>query len=62
MAALDVQVKEMKSMGDAIRKLESTRENGFSQEKLIEEYIQSTVGNGKLIKCSCHFPKSKYPM
>ncbi|KAG1342781.1 peroxisomal membrane protein PEX14 [Cocos nucifera] len=46
MGALDVQVKEMKSMGDAIRKLESTRENSFSQEKLIEEYIQSTVGNG----------------
>ncbi|XP_008782461.1 peroxisomal membrane protein PEX14-like isoform X2 [Phoenix dactylifera] len=46
MVALDVQVKEMKSMGDAIRKLESTRENSFSQEKLIEEYIQSTVGNG----------------
>ncbi|XP_010940047.1 peroxisomal membrane protein PEX14 isoform X2 [Elaeis guineensis] len=46
MGALDMQVKEMKSMGDAIHKLESRRENSFSQEKLLEEYIQSTVGNG----------------
>ena len=37
MGALDMQVKEMKSMGDAIHKLESRRENSFSQEKLLEE-------------------------
>ncbi|XP_008787960.2 peroxisomal membrane protein PEX14-like [Phoenix dactylifera] len=46
MGALDMQVKEMKSMGDAIHKLESKRGTSLSQEKLLEEYIQSTVGNG----------------
>lgn len=46
MGALDVQVKEMKSMGDAIRRLESRRD----EYKLIQENIHSTNGNGKLIK------------
>ncbi|XP_072999015.1 peroxisomal membrane protein PEX14-like isoform X1 [Typha latifolia] len=46
MGALDVQVKEMKSMSDAIRKLESRREDSFSQNNLIEEHVQSTARNG----------------
>ncbi|XP_020270622.1 peroxisomal membrane protein PEX14 [Asparagus officinalis] len=45
MSAMDVQVKEMKSMGEAIRKLESSRENSHSKEKMMEEYIQSNIGN-----------------
>ncbi|XP_042473071.1 peroxisomal membrane protein PEX14-like [Zingiber officinale] len=46
MAALDVQVKEMKSMGDAIRRLESTRDDRFSEDKPIYENIMHTTGNG----------------
>lgn len=46
MSMMDVQVKEMKNMGEAIRKLESTKENSSYQDKLIQEYIQSTIGNG----------------
>lgn len=46
MGALDVQVKEMKSMSEAIRKLESRKEDSFSREKLTEEYMQSTTRNG----------------
>ncbi|KAG6517191.1 hypothetical protein ZIOFF_020571 [Zingiber officinale] len=45
MAALDVQVKEMKSMGDAIRRLESTRDDRFSEDKPIYENIMHTTGN-----------------
>nr|XP_009380350.1 PREDICTED: peroxisomal membrane protein PEX14-like isoform X1 [Musa acuminata subsp. malaccensis] len=44
MGALDVQVKEMKSMGDAIRRLESRRD----EYKLIQENIHSTNGNGSV--------------
>ncbi|URE45996.1 Peroxisomal membrane anchor protein (Pex14p) conserved region [Musa troglodytarum] len=44
MGALDVQVKEMKSMGDAIRRLESRRD----EDKLIQENIHSTNGNGSV--------------
>ncbi|XP_020100084.1 peroxisomal membrane protein PEX14-like [Ananas comosus] len=46
MGALDVQVKEMKSMSEALRKLESRKEDSFSREKLTEEYMQSTTRNG----------------
>ncbi|RWW61816.1 hypothetical protein BHE74_00031108 [Ensete ventricosum] len=42
MGALDVQVKEMKSMGDAIRRLESRRD----EDNLIQENIHSTNVNG----------------
>ncbi|KAG6519994.1 hypothetical protein ZIOFF_017023 [Zingiber officinale] len=45
MAALDVQVKEMKSMGDAIRRLESTRDDRFSEDKPIYENVMHTTGN-----------------
>ncbi|CAL9771083.1 unnamed protein product [Musa acuminata subsp. burmannicoides] len=44
MGALDVQVKEMKSMGDAIRRLESRRD----EYKLIQENIHSTNENGSV--------------
>ncbi|XP_064985537.1 peroxisomal membrane protein PEX14-like isoform X2 [Musa acuminata AAA Group] len=44
MGALDVQVKEMKSMGDAIRRLESRRD----EYKLVQENIHSTNGNGSV--------------
>lgn len=44
MGALDVQVKEMKSMGDAIRRLENRRD----EDKLIQENIHSTNGNGSV--------------
>lgn len=46
MGMMDVQVKEMKTIGEAIRRLESTRENSSHQDKLIQEYIQSTMENG----------------
>ncbi|KAJ6838596.1 peroxisomal membrane protein PEX14 [Iris pallida] len=46
MGMMDVQLKEMKTMGETIRKLESTKENSSYQDKLIQEYIQSTIGNG----------------
>ncbi|XP_072985815.1 peroxisomal membrane protein PEX14-like isoform X2 [Typha latifolia] len=42
MEALDVQVKEMKSMTDTIRKLERRREDTYQQDKMTEEHIQST--------------------
>lgn len=45
MGMVDVQVKEMKTMNEAIRNLEKARE----QEKLIEEYAQSATANGKLL-------------
>lgn len=47
MSMMDVQVKEMKSMGEAIRKLESTREISHSQEKMMEAYARSNMENGK---------------
>lgn len=43
MSMMDVQVKEMKSVGEAIRKLES--KSSHSEDKMIEDYI-SNVGNG----------------
>ncbi|KAJ8641905.1 hypothetical protein MRB53_018599 [Persea americana] len=46
MSLLDVQVKEMKSMRDAIRKLEVTREVTHSPDKHTEDYIQSASANG----------------
>ncbi|XP_074582538.1 peroxisomal membrane protein PEX14-like isoform X1 [Curcuma longa] len=46
MGALDVQVKEMKSMGDAIRRMESTRDVRFSEDNLVQENIMHTTGNG----------------
>ncbi|KAL0925015.1 hypothetical protein M5K25_003321 [Dendrobium thyrsiflorum] len=42
MGMIDVQVKEMKSMTEAIHKLEKARE----QEKLIDEYVQYATANG----------------
>ncbi|KAI0524000.1 hypothetical protein KFK09_003364 [Dendrobium nobile] len=42
MGMIDVQVKEMKSMSEAIHKLEKARE----QEKLIDEYVQYATSNG----------------
>lgn len=42
---LDVQVEEMKSMGNAIRKLEITRRE-FSEDKGIQEYMQSQSWKG----------------
>lgn len=47
---LDVQVKEMKSMGDAIRKLEVIREVAHSSDKHTEDYIKSASGNGMFIR------------
>ncbi|KAH0467669.1 hypothetical protein IEQ34_002702 [Dendrobium chrysotoxum] len=45
MGMIDVQVKEMKSMSEAIHKLEKARE----QEKLIDEYVQYATANGNLL-------------
>lgn len=45
MGMIDVQVKEMKSMSEAIHKLEKARE----QEKLIDEYVQFATANGNLL-------------
>lgn len=45
---IDVQVKEMTSMGEAIRKLESKRENSHSHEKMMEAYLRSNMENGKI--------------
>ncbi|XP_020600295.1 peroxisomal membrane protein PEX14-like isoform X2 [Phalaenopsis equestris] len=42
MGMIEVQVKEIKTMNEAIRKLEKTRE----QDRLIEEYFQSALANG----------------
>lgn len=42
---LDVQVEEMKSMGNAIRKMEITRRE-FSEDKGIQEYMQSQSWKG----------------
>lgn len=50
MSLLDVQVKEMKSMGEAIRKLEITREVTHSSDKHTKDYIQSASGNGMFIR------------
>lgn len=44
MGMIDVQVKEMKSMSEAIHKLEKARE----QQKLMNEYVQYAGANGKL--------------
>lgn len=46
---LDVQVEEMKSMGNAIRKMEITRRE-FSEDKGIQEYMQSQSWKGKLME------------
>lgn len=46
MSLLDVRVKEMKSMGNAILKLEVTREGTHSSDKHKEDYFQSASGNG----------------
>lgn len=46
MNMMDVQVKEMKSMGEAIRKLESKREHNNSQDKSFEEHIRASAVNG----------------
>ncbi|WOL01223.1 peroxisomal membrane protein PEX14-like isoform X1 [Canna indica] len=45
--ALDVQVKELKSMGDAIRRLENTTADRFSEDKLIQEN-SLPIGNGPI--------------
>lgn len=42
MRALDVQVKEMKSMGEAIKKLENKKENGV----LEDQFNHSATRNG----------------
>lgn len=46
MSLLDVRVKEMKSMGNAILKLEVTREGTHSSDKHKEDYFQSASANG----------------
>lgn len=46
MKVLDVQVEEMKSMGNALRRLEAAREITRSSDKHTEEYVQSASGNG----------------
>lgn len=46
---LDVQVAEMKSMGNALHKLETTREVTRSSNKHTEDYVQFPSGNGKFI-------------
>ncbi|XP_042502770.1 peroxisomal membrane protein PEX14-like [Macadamia integrifolia] len=43
---LDVQVEEMKSMSNAIRKLEATSDIGLSSNKQAVEHIQSASSNG----------------
>ncbi|XP_077244101.1 peroxisomal membrane protein PEX14-like isoform X2 [Tasmannia lanceolata] len=47
-SVLDVQVEEMKLMGNTIRKLEATREVTPSVTKHIEEHVQSASGNGPI--------------
>lgn len=46
MNMMDIQVKEMKTMGEAIRKLENAKDNDHSHNKMMEEYIR-TNRNGK---------------
>ncbi|XP_043723748.1 peroxisomal membrane protein PEX14 [Telopea speciosissima] len=43
---LDVQVEEIKSMSNAIRKLEATSDIGLSSNKQVVEHIQSASSNG----------------
>lgn len=45
MSLIDVQVKEMKSMSEVIRKLEA-REHSYSENRLMKDHVQSTTGNG----------------
>ncbi|XP_058091641.1 peroxisomal membrane protein PEX14 isoform X2 [Magnolia sinica] len=46
MSLLDVQVEEMKSMGNSLRKLEAAREDNLSSGKHMEEHLQYASGNG----------------
>ncbi|KAF8390413.1 hypothetical protein HHK36_024939 [Tetracentron sinense] len=46
MGALGAQVEEMKSMSNAIRNLEGTREVALSSNNQIEEHVQSASRNG----------------
>ncbi|RWR85585.1 peroxisomal membrane protein PEX14 isoform X1 [Cinnamomum micranthum f. kanehirae] len=44
---LDVQVAEMKSLGNALHKLETAREVTRSSNKHTEDYVQFPLGNGR---------------
>lgn len=51
MKRLDIQVAEMRTISNVIKKLEGTREAALSLYKKPEKYNQRTSGNGRLSYC-----------